>query len=123
MAAHSIEAALNAPRKAVAASLRRSESDCKRLAAEATEWKEMLGKAVERAIVLAQMTKQEVSYEMGYPDQSAVSRWIAGTEPTQWHKLMAVAKLRRWIPIALAELAKEEVEVNVTVTVRGRRLA
>lgn len=110
-------ARLDVPRKSVAAGLRSGvKPDCKPVA---VEWKQRMGVAIERALLLANLTKQEVSFEMGYPDQSALSRWIAGTEPTQWHKLMAVDALRPWIPVAIAEQAGAEVQTTVIV----RRLA
>lgn len=108
------DARLDVPRKAVAASLRPTdEADRKPLAV--VDWKRRMGLAIERALVLANMTKQEASFAMGYPDQSAISRWIAGTEPTQWHKLMAVDSLRPWIPVAIAEQAGAEVQTTVIV--------
>lgn len=101
---------LDVPRKAVAAGIR---PNCNPLAVEWT--KQRIGAVVERALVLANVTKQEASYAMGYPDQSAISRWIAGTEPTQWHKLMAIDLLRPWIPVAFAEQAGAEVQTTVIV--------
>lgn len=100
---------LDVPRKSVAAGLR---TDRKPLA---VDWKRVSGCVVERALVLAGLTKQQVSFEMGYADQSAISRWIAGTEPTQWHKLMAIDDLRPWIPVAWAEQAGVEVQTTVIV--------
>jgi hypothetical protein len=35
------------------------------------------------------LTKQEISHAMGYQDQSAVSRWIAGVERPLLDKLLA----------------------------------
>lgn len=103
-------------RKAVAAGLRRRPAECKPLA---VEWKRRMGAVVARALVLANMTKQEASFEMGYPDASAISRWVAGIEPTQWHRLMAIDQLRPWIPVALAEQAGEDVQMTVTVRRRA----
>lgn len=113
MAGRVADSRLDIPRKAVAAGLRH---DCKPLA---VEWKRRMGIAIERALVLANLTKQEASFQMGYPDQSALSRWIAGTEPTQWHKLMAIDALRPWIAVAIAEQSGVEVQTTVIV----RRLA
>lgn len=104
---------LDVPRKAVAARLSEgAKPNCKPVA---VEWKRRMGLAIERALVLANLTKQDVSFQMGYPDQSALSRWIAGTEPTQWHKLMAVDQLRPWIPVAIAEQAGVDVQTIVCV--------
>lgn len=114
MAGTVANARLDVPRKAIAAGLRPAgEPDRKPLAV--LDWKRRMGIAIERALVLANMTKQDVSHAMGYPDQSAISRWIAGTEPTQWHKLMAVDSLRPWIPVAIAEQAGAEVQTTVIV--------
>jgi hypothetical protein len=111
-----IGSTLEAPRKSVAAVLRLdANADCKPVAVSAAEWKTALGGAVERALVLAKITKQEASYAMGYPDQSAISKWITGAEPTQWHKLMTIDVLRPWISVAIAEVSGAEVETTVTV--------
>lgn len=110
---------LDVPRKSVAAGLRADRgpaNDCKPFA---EEWKGLLCGAVERALDLAKMTKQDVSHAMEYPDQSAISKWISGVEPIQWHKLMAVDQLRPWIPVALAELASD-VHVQIVLNVRRR---
>lgn len=111
------DARLDVPRKMLAAALRDPDEDCKPLAL--AEWRERIGQAIERALVLARISKQDASHRMGYPagDQSAISRWIAGTERPQFDKLFTIAALRKWIPIALAELDED---AEMTVTVRRR---
>lgn len=97
------------PRKMLAA---QGESHRKPLADE-------IGGAIERAIVLAKLTKQDVAYRMGYTDQSALSRWISGAETPQFAKLWAITELQEPLVIALAELAAMVIET----TVRTRRRA
>lgn len=80
---------------------------------------EQIGSAIERAIVLAKLTKQDVAYRMGYTDQSALSRWISGAETPQFAKLWAIPELQEPLVIALAELAAMVIET----TVRTRRRA
>lgn len=76
---------------------------------------EAIGQAVERGIVLAKLTKQDVAFRMGYEDQSALSRWISGAETPQFARLWAIEELRGPLVIALAELAECVVETIVKV--------
>ena len=106
--------------KSVAASLRSGETCGKPLDGD---WRRLVGRAIERALVLANLTKQEASHAMGYADQSKLSRWIAGddTAPPQFHKLLSIESLRPWIPVALAEVcASDECDVETTVRVWRR---
>ena len=86
----------------------------------ADDLKRAIGKAIERGIVLAQMTRQEVAFEMGYEDASALSRWIAGAETPQFARLFMVMKLRAPLVVALAELSEDAV---VTTSISIRRSA
>ncbi len=104
--------------KMLAASLNRGETDRKPLAEQA--WREQIGRAIDRALTLARLTKQEASYAMGYADQSALSRWIAATERPLFDKLFAVEPLRASLVVALSELAGEAVEISTTVTIRRK---
>lgn len=85
----------------------------------AEDLKRAIGRAIERAIVGADLTKQEVSFAMGYEDQSALSRWISGAENPQFAKLFMVVKLRAPLVVALAALA-EDASVVTTITIRRR---
>jgi len=58
------------------------------------EFKLLIGRAIERGILLAGMTKQEAAFEMGYPDPSALSRWMPGVETVQFSRLWMIARLR-----------------------------
>jgi len=79
----------------------------------------VMGRAIDRAIVLSGLTKQDAAYRMGYQDQSALARWISGVETPQFARLFAVQELRAPLVQALAELASD-VEVTTTITVRRR---
>jgi hypothetical protein len=102
------------PRKRSASSAGQGETDRKRLA---EDFKQLIGRAIERGIVLAGMTKQEVSYAMGYPDASALSRWIAGTETPQFARLFIVEALQAPLCVALSEIAKDAV-VTTHISIR-----
>ena len=100
-------------RKPAVAGLRdEANADRKALAEQC---RTLLGRAIERALVLANLTKQDASFRMGYPDQSAISRWIGGVENPQLHKLLAIDELRPWLAVALAEVSGSEVETTVRV--------
>lgn len=78
-----------------------------------------LGPAIERALELAHLTRQEASHAMGYRDPSALSRWISGAERPQFERLFAVPRLKCALVIALAELA-EGIEITTQITIRRR---
>lgn len=91
------------------------ESDRKRLAEQ--EWRRHIGKTIERALALAHLTKQEISYAMAYEDQSAISRWISGVERPLFDKLFAVDGFYdAWI-LACAE-GNPRIEVETTMRLR-----
>jgi hypothetical protein len=102
----------NVPRKMLAAGeASLAKVDRKPLA---EDWQLLQGKAIERAIVLACMTKQEVAYRMGYENnQAPLSRWIGGTENPQFAKLFAIEELREPLCIALAQMAGALVSTRV----------
>jgi hypothetical protein len=103
--------------KMLAAELRSGEGDRKPLAE--TEWRHRIGGLIERALELAHLTKQDVSFAMGYPagDQSAISRWIAAVERPQFDKLFAVDRFYDAWVIASAE-ANPRVEVVTQIQIR-----
>lgn len=84
------------------------------------EYAPQLGRAIERALVLANLTKQDAAWRMGYQDASALSRWISGVETPQFARLFGLPELRSALVIALAELA-EDVEVTTTIQIRRTR--
>jgi hypothetical protein len=103
---------LDVPRKSVAATLRTGEGDRKWLA---EDMKREQGEVFGRVLELARVTKQQASDAMGYPDQSAVSRWISGAERVQWDKVAGVRALRSLIPVAWGEVTGAELQITVVV--------
>lgn len=108
---------LDIPRKAVAADLRMpAKLDRKALADDV---RREIGRAIERALQLADITKQDASDRMGYgTNQAPLSRWISGVERPQFEKLFAIRELRGPMVQALAELSSD---IEVTTTIRIRR--
>jgi len=105
--------------KMLAASLRDdTKADRKPLAER--EWRRQIGQTIERALALAELTKQEISHAMGYSDQSAISRWIAGTERPLLDKLFAVDRFYDAWVIACAE---KNPRLEVITEIRVRRIA
>jgi hypothetical protein len=102
------------PRKRVASDPHTGETLCKPLA---EEFKPLIGRAIERCILLSGMTKQEAAYEMGYTDASALSRWIAGVEQPQLHRLFSVRALQPFLIVALGQMCKDVV-ITTNVSVR-----
>ena len=88
----------------------------------AEDLKRVIGQAIDRAIVLAGLTKQDVAFRMGYADQSALARWIAGVETPQFAKLFVLVELRGPLVIALAELA-DDAQVITEIRIRRRGVA
>lgn len=92
----------------------RGEPDRKPLAEDLAR---AVGAAIEQAIKLARLEKKDVAFQMGYADQSALARWIAGVETPQFAKLFAIRSLRGPLVIALAALS-EDAEIVTTITLR-----
>lgn len=78
-----------------------------------------LGMAIAKALVLADLTKQDVSFRMGYTDASSISKWISGKEPPRFDKLWSVIELREPLVIALGKRAG----FRVRITLSARRVA
>lgn len=90
-----------APRKITAEAFALSAGDRKKLAGED------IGRIVLRVIALSRLTQQLFSDRLGYPDQSAVSRWVAGVENAQaFGRIWSVEDFRPFLLVALAEEAK-----------------
>ncbi len=89
-----------------------------RKAVAEADLKRLIGGAIERAIVLARLSKQDVAYQMGYADQSALARWISGAETAQLPKLFKIVALQQTLVVALAEIA--DCDVQTVITVRKR---
>ncbi len=101
-------------RKSLTMDLRAGEAGRKPLA---EDLKLAIGRAIEDAIKAAHLEKKDVADRMGYSDQSALGRWIAGVETAQFAKLFLVVELRAPLVIALARLA-EDAEIVTTISIR-----
>lgn len=117
MAAHDTAALDRVPRKTLAMG---SEALRKKFAESDDAMKRALGRAIERALQIAGMTKGEAAHEMGYGEnQAPISRWIAGSETPQFCRLFAVPALRAPLVLALAELSTD-IEVTQHIVIRRR---
>lgn len=76
------------------------------------EWREQIGRAIQRAFALAGWTQKEGAAKVGR-DTGQVGRWINGTERPQLDALFAVEELRPALIQALAELARYEVVTRI----------
>lgn len=83
----------------------------------ACDWRRHIGQTIDRALTLANITKQEMSHAMGYQDQSALSRWISGVERPLLDKLFAIDKFYDAWVIACAE-ANPRVEVTTQISIK-----
>lgn len=97
-----------------------AKTDHKPLAIDQT--KRLLGRAIERALMAADMTKQDAAYRMGYgTNQAPISNWISGKETPQFAKLWTLSEVfQRELVIALADLCRD-VEVRTVVTLSRRQ--
>jgi ribosome-binding protein aMBF1 (putative translation factor) len=103
--------ALTPPRKMLAM---RGESLRKRLADP--DIVRLLGRAIERALERADLTKQDAAHRMGYEDQSALSRWISGAETPQIARLWTLGEdFQRALVIELASACQVGVKVRTTI--------
>lgn len=121
--AHKVARALPAaPRKPLAmgfaAAAEPGEGDRKKLAEPNSQ--RAFGVVLARAFALANLTQQEVAFRLGYTDQSAVSRWVAGTENAQIARLLTLAELRGPLVMAIAEMT-DDVSVETVVRLPRRR--
>ena len=82
------------------------------------------GRILDRALVLARLTKQEATYLLGYANPGQISKWTTGQEATPLHRLFArLPGFKTAYMIALGE-DDPAVQVVTTVTVprgTGRR--
>lgn len=92
----------------------RGEADSKRIA---ETFRRELGQAIARAIRAAGFEQKEVAGLMEYEDGSALTRWIAGAETAQLHRLWMVEGLRKFLVIELAGLA-DGIDVTTTISIR-----
>lgn len=79
------------------------------------------GRLIGRAFELGDLTPQDIQFRFRYSDQSAISRWKAGTEKPPMAKLMTIREFRNGLIEAIAERSGEEVIVETVI--RRRRKA
>jgi hypothetical protein len=94
------------------------ESDRKNLAEP--ELRREFGAVLTRAFALADLSLKDVAFRLGHQDQSAVSRWVNGAEPTPIAKLWALTELRAPLVMALSEQATE-IKVSLVAEWQRRR--
>lgn len=88
------------PRKAAAEPFALSSADRKKLASD------QIGLVVLRTIQLSKLSQKEFADKLGFDDQSAVSRWVAGNENAQaFGRIFGVLELRPFLIVAIAEHA------------------
>lgn len=83
------------------------------------EWKEAVGRAVQRCFLLAGVSQKEAAALLSR-DTAQIARWVAGTERPQFDAIFGVDAFRSPLVIALAELAGEGIEVITEIRVRRR---
>lgn len=83
------------------------------------DWRQQIGRAIERAFSLAGITQKQAA-GLIERDQAQVARWIGGVDRPQLDAIFAVEELRQPLIQALAELAGN---VVVETVVRMRRRA
>lgn len=79
-----------------------------------------IGRLVERALVLAGVSKQEAAYRMHYSDAGTVSRWCNGIERPLFDKLFTIAGFQAAYVQAIAE---QHPDFEVTTEIKIRRVA
>ena len=88
-----------------------------RKAENVTDWREQVGKAIERTRALSGLSLKEFSAAVGRNERQ-VSRWESGGENPQLHTIFARKEFRQLLVLALAELAGEEIELETTIRIR-----
>lgn len=81
----------------------------------AVDWKQLQASVFLRVLDLGRMSLKELAHELGYPDQSAVSRWGSALDRPQWDRIASVDQLKPWISVAWGEATGADVHVTVTV--------
>lgn len=81
------------------------------------EWLVLVGEAVERIRLQAGLSLKEFAAALK-KDERQVARWENGTEHAQFGVIFAVEDFRAYAVIALAEIAKDNVELITEIRVR-----
>ena len=87
------------------------------------DFKAVIGRAIETALIAAGIEKKAAAYLMGYGDNHAsLSNWISGKETPQFARLWQLGdRFRQELVVALA--AECSVGVEVETVVRVTRVA
>lgn len=104
----------DAPRKMLRAELR---SEAKTDRKELADLRPVIGSLVDRALVLAGISKQEAAYRMHYANQGTVSRWCSGLERPAFDKLFTLAGFKTAYVLAIAE-GDSQIEVTTAITIK-----
>lgn len=75
----------------------------------------VIGRLVDRALVLAGISKQEAAFRMQYADQATVSRWCSGTERPAFDKLFTMDGFKAAYVQAIAEGEPQGFDVTITI--------
>jgi transcriptional regulator with XRE-family HTH domain len=84
--------------------------------AETVDYREQIGKALQRATSLVGWTLKELAGKVNR-DPRQVARWLSGQERAQLDVLWEVEELRGPLVLALAELS-QQAEVVTTISLR-----
>lgn len=74
-----------------------------------------IGQLVDRALVLAGVSKQDAAYRMQYADAGTVSRWCSGLERPAFDKLFTIDGFEAAYVQAIAE-RNPRIRVQTTIT-------
>ncbi len=84
---------------------------------EIVDWREQIGRAIERTRNLSGLSLKEFAAAVGR-DERQVSRWENGGENPQLAAIFAQPALRQPLVVALAEVSGIGVEVTTQITLR-----
>jgi hypothetical protein len=79
-----------------------------------------LGRVITRAFELSNLEPKETAFRVGYADQSAVSRYMAGPD-NPLARLMSLPEYRRGFLLALAEALDIPTQTTLTVHAGAER--
>lgn len=85
---------------------------------EADLWQSLVGEAVKTVQLWAGLSLKEFADRLG-KNERQVARWISGEDHAQFGAIFAVPEFRALAVLALAQIAKENVEVIHEVRIRA----
>lgn len=112
---------MNVGQKATAAVDKRFDDlrPCMAKASLEKDWRRLVGEAVGRCFDLAGKSQKEVG-ALVHRDDATISRWVSGEERPQIDAIFSKDELRRWMVVALAELASDCFVTETVIRVRRR---